>query len=87
MPGMSEEQKAGILAALFVWRLLYLLLPLAAGLVVVMLFEKSRLAEALKTKGAGAGPVDEPLPPNVVRLDEASRRLHRRDGGSGPTDR
>jgi uncharacterized membrane protein YbhN (UPF0104 family) len=86
MPGMNEEQKAGILAALFVWRLLYLLLPLAAGLVIVMLFEKSRLADALKAKAAAAEAIAEPLPSNVVRLDEASRRLHRRDGGAGATD-
>jgi uncharacterized membrane protein YbhN (UPF0104 family) len=88
MPGMNEEQKAGILAALFVWRLLYLLVPLAIGLVIVMLFEKGRLAAALKAKADAAETDTEAarLPSNVVRLDEASRRLHRKDGSGGASD-
>ncbi len=82
MPGMPEEQKAGILAALFVWRLLYLLIPLAVGLVVVMIFERSRLAETLKARPTGAAaPVGEPFPSNVVRLE--GRKL--RKGGGAPS--
>ena len=87
MPGMTEEQKAGILAALFVWRLLYLLIPLALGLVIVMIFEKSRLAETLKARPAKSGEPEAaasraPLPSNVVRLDEASQRKFRRGQGT-----
>jgi uncharacterized membrane protein YbhN (UPF0104 family) len=87
MPGISEDQKAGVLAALFVWRLLYLLIPLAAGLVIVTIFEKSRLAETLKSRSANTAPAPRPpLPSNVVRLEDASLRKLRRGSGSGPAE-
>jgi hypothetical protein len=85
MPSMTEEQKAGILAALFVWRLLYLLIPLAIGLVIVLIFEKSRLAQTLKARSAeleGEAEAQSALPSNVVRLEEASQRKLRRGSGA-----
>ncbi|MFI5011285.1 MAG: lysylphosphatidylglycerol synthase domain-containing protein [Hyphomicrobiales bacterium] len=84
---MPEVPKAELLAALFVWRLLYLIIPLALGLVVVMVFEKGRLAATLRPRPAGAPDAaaasSRPAhPSNVVRLEEAARRRLRQ--GSGP---
>jgi uncharacterized membrane protein YbhN (UPF0104 family) len=45
MPGVEQLK---VLAALLVFRLLYLLIPLAFAIIVVLLFERRRLAEALK---------------------------------------
>ncbi len=44
MPGAPQD---GVLAALLLWRLLYLLLPLALAIPVIMGFEERRLAEAI----------------------------------------
>jgi uncharacterized membrane protein YbhN (UPF0104 family) len=44
MPGAPQE---GVLAALLLFRLLYLLLPLAFAIFIVLGFEKRRLAEAI----------------------------------------
>ena len=43
-----------IFAALLVWRLLYLLLPLALSIPVILLFERSQLGKA--TKGLSPPP-------------------------------
>lgn len=51
---MPEMPKADVVAALLVFRLLYLLLPLVFAIVVVILFERSRLTEALKRRGGKA---------------------------------
>ena len=45
---MPEMPKADIVAALLVWRLLYLLLPLVLAIVTVLLFERQRLAERFR---------------------------------------
>ncbi len=45
MPGAPQDS---VLAALLLFRLLYLLLPLAFAIVVVLAFEKRRLAEAIE---------------------------------------
>jgi glycosyltransferase 2 family protein len=56
LPGLTDDQKAGVLAALFVWRLLYLMIPLALGIVIVMIFEKGRYAaKAAAAQGVTAG--------------------------------
>ncbi|HYF53277.1 MAG TPA: lysylphosphatidylglycerol synthase domain-containing protein [Salinarimonas sp.] len=56
---MPDAPKAQVLAALLVFRLFYLLIPLAFGLVVVLAFERNRLAKALRENvGTGA-----PTPP------------------------
>ena len=50
MPGLNQ---ADVVAALLVFRLLYLLLPLVFACVVVLFFERQRLVDALKArKGA-----------------------------------
>jgi hypothetical protein len=45
MPGAPQES---VLAALLLFRLLYLLIPLGLAIFVVLGFEKRRLAEAIK---------------------------------------
>ncbi len=45
---MPDVPKAKVLAALLVWRLFYLIVPLLIALVVVALFERKKLAEALR---------------------------------------
>jgi glycosyltransferase 2 family protein len=81
---MPEVPKADVLVALLVFRLLYLLVPLAIGLVVVMIFEKGQLAETLRSR-SGQTPADGRSPPsagssNVIRLDEAVQRRGQKPG-------
>lgn len=52
MPGAPQE---GVLAALLLFRLLYLLIPLAFAIVIVLGFEKRRLAEAIRHHHQAAG--------------------------------
>jgi glycosyltransferase 2 family protein len=47
---LPEAPKADVLAALIVFRLLYLILPLIFALVVVALFERQRISELLHAK-------------------------------------
>jgi len=47
---MPDAPTAELLAALIVFRLLYLIIPLVFALVVVVLFERQRIAEALRAK-------------------------------------
>jgi uncharacterized membrane protein YbhN (UPF0104 family) len=84
---MPEELRIQALVALFVFRLLYLLIPLALGLVVVMVFEKRRRAETQRARSAGAmdeagGSAPGQSASNIVRLDEAARRV-RKGSGAG----
>ncbi len=44
LAGLAEIDKAAVLAALLVFRLLYLIIPLLLGIVVVVLFERSQFA-------------------------------------------
>ena len=50
---MPAVAKSKVLAALLVFRLFYLLIPLAFALVVVVLFERRRLVEALRERHDG----------------------------------
>ncbi|WP_131119328.1 lysylphosphatidylglycerol synthase transmembrane domain-containing protein [Lichenihabitans psoromatis] len=50
---LPDIAKADILAALLVFRLLYLIAPLAFGIIAVILFERSRLTKATDPKAAG----------------------------------
>jgi uncharacterized membrane protein YbhN (UPF0104 family) len=83
MPQIADDQKAGVLAALFVWRLLYLMIPLALGIVVVMVFEKRRHAETARTLAAEAAakasvapsPPPPQLPSNVIELAKRKPRV------------
>jgi uncharacterized membrane protein YbhN (UPF0104 family) len=45
MPALAKSK---VLAALLVFRLFYLLIPLAIALVVVILFERQRLMEVMR---------------------------------------
>jgi hypothetical protein len=53
LKAMPDAPPAGVLAALLVFRLLYLLLPLAFSLIVVVLFERRRIAALLRPDPAG----------------------------------
>jgi uncharacterized membrane protein YbhN (UPF0104 family) len=55
---MPDIPPAQVLAALLVFRLFYLLIPLAFAVVVVLTFERSRLAQALRDRGAVAPPAE-----------------------------
>ncbi len=55
MPGAPQDS---VLAALLLFRLLYLLLPLAFAILVVLAFEKRRLAEAIEHHHQIAGQQD-----------------------------
>ena len=46
MPGVPAT---AVVAALLVWRLFYLLLPLALSLPVIVLFERSQIGKATRT--------------------------------------
>jgi uncharacterized membrane protein YbhN (UPF0104 family) len=52
MPGIPQAE---VLAALVVFRLFYLLVPLFISAIIVLAFERSKLAEALKESEAFAG--------------------------------
>jgi uncharacterized membrane protein YbhN (UPF0104 family) len=43
LTGLSEMDQADVLAALIIFRLFYLLLPLALSLIVVLFFERQQL--------------------------------------------
>ena len=63
---MPEVPKAEALVALLIFRLLYLFVPLALGLVVVMVFEKGRLAETLRSRSAGPPDAESPNPASIA---------------------
>ena len=50
LTGLHEMAQADVLAALIVFRLLYLLIPFALSLVVVLVFEKSQFLARMKEK-------------------------------------
>ncbi len=50
MPGVPKLQ---VLTALLVFRIFYLLVPLAFAVVVVLIFEKRRLAQVLRDRQQG----------------------------------
>jgi glycosyltransferase 2 family protein len=51
--GMPDIPQADILAALLVFRLFYLIVPLFFGIIAVVLFERSRLNRVQDPRGAG----------------------------------
>jgi hypothetical protein len=71
---MPDVPKADVLAALIVFRLFYLIIPFAIAIVVVLLFERARLAQSWRDRTAahGLSPIPSPLhmptttPPNPV---------------------
>jgi glycosyltransferase 2 family protein len=50
---MPDAPRAGVIAALLVFRLLYLILPLMFSLVVVVLFERERIGELARARWGG----------------------------------
>ena len=62
LKAMPDAPTAEVLAALLVFRLFYLIIPLAFGLVVVLAFERNRLAKALR-ENVGTGAPQPPAPP------------------------
>ena len=60
---MPDVPKADVIAALLVFRLFYLLLPFAMAILVVLLFERARLAAAWRNRvPAGIPPMPPPAP-------------------------
>jgi len=53
LKAMPDAPAAKVLAALLVFRLLYLILPLLFSLVVVVVFERGRIGELVRAKGGG----------------------------------
>lgn len=50
LTAMPDADRAGVFAALIVFRLFYLLIPFALSLLVILLFEKSQLARRVATR-------------------------------------
>ena len=50
------QDPAEVFAALLVWRLFYLLIPLAMSIPVVLLFERGQLAKKKQEAESGASP-------------------------------
>ena len=72
----TDAEKAPVLAAVLIFRLFYLIIPFAVAIVVVLLFERSRLTNALGKDGKAA-----PEPPLVAPgLDKhvIERRLEKK---------
>jgi uncharacterized membrane protein YbhN (UPF0104 family) len=59
---MPDVPKPDVLAALLIFRLFYLLIPFAIAIVVVLLFERARLAHAWRDR---MGPTTTPPPPGT----------------------
>jgi uncharacterized membrane protein YbhN (UPF0104 family) len=57
LTAMPEMDKAAVLAALLIFRLFYLLIPFAISIVVVLLYERARLAKAWRERTALPPPV------------------------------
>jgi uncharacterized membrane protein YbhN (UPF0104 family) len=60
LTAMPDIPKADVLAALIVFRLFYLLIPFAISLVVILMFERSRLSQAWRGR---TGSARDPIPP------------------------
>jgi uncharacterized membrane protein YbhN (UPF0104 family) len=87
---MPQELKFQALIALFVFRLLYLLVPLSVGLVIVMIFERGQRAEMQRARATDATDKASTLAQaenssNIVRLDEAARRVRKGSGAGAPS--
>jgi uncharacterized membrane protein YbhN (UPF0104 family) len=53
LAAMPDAPRAGVIAALLVFRLLYLIVPLMFSLVVVVLFERERIGEFVRARWGG----------------------------------
>lgn len=65
LAAMPDIPKPDILAALIIFRLFYLLIPFALSIVVILIFERSRLSQAWKNRGASGHDPVPPTPPLI----------------------
>jgi uncharacterized membrane protein YbhN (UPF0104 family) len=56
LTAMPDIPKPDVLAALIIFRLFYLLLPFTMSIVIVLLFERARLAQAWRNRAGGVPP-------------------------------
>ena len=68
---MPDVPKADVIAALLVFRLFYLLLPFAAAIIVVLLFERARLAAAWRDRMPSSIPAG--VPPTATKAPTPPR--------------
>jgi uncharacterized membrane protein YbhN (UPF0104 family) len=62
LTAMPDVPKVDVLAALIIFRLFYLLIPFALSIVVVLLFERARLAQTWRDRmKVGGAPPATPL--------------------------
>ena len=64
LTAMPDIPKPDVLAALIIFRLFYLLIPFALSMVVILMFERSRLSQAWRQRGNPGDPVP-PAPPLI----------------------
>jgi uncharacterized membrane protein YbhN (UPF0104 family) len=72
---LPEVPKADVLAALIMFRLLYLIIPLAMSCVVILVFERKSLGEAFSAIGSKLGGVRPPPEPAHQRQRTDAERL------------
>ena len=73
----TDAEKAPVLAAVLIFRLFYLLIPFAAAIVVVLLFERSRLAQAIAAP-PGSGVPEPPLVAPGLDCHKIEQRLEKK---------
>ena len=73
----TDAEKAPVLAAVLIFRLFYLIIPFAVAIVVVLLFERSRLTNALGSKDGKAAP-EPPLVAPGLDNHVIERRLEKK---------
>lgn len=69
---MPDVPKAEVLAALIIFRLFYLIIPFAMAIVVVLLFERARVAQAWRDRTAAQGLSAVPSPLHMPSVAPAS---------------
>ncbi len=74
----DEGQKAAVVAAVLIFRLFYLILPFAIAIVVVLVFERSRLASAIQRNEGPGQPPDPPLKAPGLKPEAIKDRLDQR---------
>jgi len=62
LAGMPDVPQANVVAALLVFRLLYLIVPLLFSLAVVLVFERGRWRALVPSGATAAHAVDDPHP-------------------------